>query len=241
MFKDKAVIGVMPLYDTERESYWMLPGYMKALEEQGAVTLMLPLTDNAEELEYFLETCDGFLMTGGPDVDPSLYGEEKSSHCKETVPLRDAMDKYILIQAVKRNKAVLGICRGMQMMNAVFGGSLYQDLGTEVPENIGHRMEAPYDRKAHCVKVLADTPLAAVLEAEECPVNSCHHQAVKKLAEPFDIMAQAADGIIESIYMPEKRFVWGVQWHPEFSYRKSGESRKILGAFLEAAKEDDAK
>ena len=80
MFKDKAVIGIMPLYDTERDSYWMLPGYMKALEEQGAVTLMLPLTDKAEELEYFLETCDGFLMTGGPDVDPSLYGEEKSSN-----------------------------------------------------------------------------------------------------------------------------------------------------------------
>lgn len=236
MFRGKAVIGIMPLYDTGKESYWMLPGYMKALEEQGAVPLMLPLTEEAEELDYFLETCDGFLMTGGPDVDPAVYGEKKSKHCKETVPIRDAMDKYILVHGVEKNKAMLGICRGMQIMNAVFGGTLYQDLPTEIPENIGHRMEAPYDREAHCVKVEEGSPLAEALGVPECSVNSCHHQAVKKLAEPFRIMAQAPDGIVEAIYMPDKKFVWGVQWHPEFSYLKSGESRKILRAFLEEAK-----
>lgn len=236
MFRGKAVIGIMPLFDKEKESYWMLPGYMKVLEEQGAVPLMLPLTENPEELDYFLEACDGFLMTGGPDVDPSVYGEEKSSLCKETVPIRDAMDSYILIRGAEKDKAMLGICRGMQIMNAVFGGTLYQDLGTEVPGNLGHRMKPPYDREAHKVKVLPGTPLGEMLQAEECPVNSCHHQAVKRLAEPFSVMAEAEDGIVEAIYMPDKHFVWGVQWHPEFSYRKSEESCKIVAAFLEAAK-----
>lgn len=236
MFNEKAVIGIMPLYDEKKESYWMLPAYMKALEEQGAIPFMLPLTEASEELDYFLETCDGFLMTGGHDVSPALYGEERKSVCKETVPLRDAMDKYVLLHGVEADKAVLGICRGMQMMNVVFGGSLYQDLETEMPDNIGHRMEAPYDREAHQVKVMQDTPLQKILQTDSCPVNSCHHQAVKKLSEQFCVMAEAPDGIAEAIYMPEKRFVCGVQWHPEFSYLKSGESRKIFAAFLEAAR-----
>lgn len=133
MFKGKPVIGVMPLLDEERDSYWMLPGYMKGLEEQGAIPLMPPLTGNADMLDYFLESCDGFILTGGQDVSPALYGQESSERCGIVSGLRDRMDAYILRGAVQRDKAVLGICRGHQLMNAVFGGTLYQDLPRKLP------------------------------------------------------------------------------------------------------------
>lgn len=238
MFKARPIIGVMPLYDKERDSYWMVPGYMKSLEEVGAIPLMLPLTENPEELDYFLKTCDGFLLTGGQDVTPELYGEEKKPVCGETSALRDQMDKYILIHAVELDKPVLGICRGIQLMNAVFGGSLYQDLPTEFESEIAHHMSPPYDRMAHTVGIVKDTPIYQILQKEQISVNSYHHQAVKKIADGFEKMAVSTDGLTEGIYMPGKRFVWGIQWHPEFSYKKSEDSRKILEAFLEAAKQE---
>ena len=123
MNQKSAVIGVMPLWDAQRESYWMVPGYLQGLEQQGAVPLMLPLTDAPRELDYFLESCDGFLLTGGQDLDPAQYGQQDTGLCGETCPLRDRMDRYILTQAVERGKAVLGICRGLQLMNAAYGGT----------------------------------------------------------------------------------------------------------------------
>lgn len=235
MYQNKPVIGLMPLYDELRDSYWMLPGYMKALQTQGAIPMMLPLTEDAGQLDYFLDACDGFLLTGGQDVSPALYGAETDDRCGVTCPERDGMDRYILREAVKRDKAVLGICRGHQLMNAVFGGSLYQDLPTQHPSDVNHRMDPPYDGCAHMVSLCPGSPLRDLLEGEECPVNSCHHQGIRDLAPAFAPMAMAADGLVEAIYMPGKRFVWGVQWHPEFAYRISPENRKIIAAFLRAA------
>ena len=113
----RKVIGIMPLYDDEKESYWMLPGYMKMLEAENAIPMMLPLTTNEEELDYFLEICGGFLLTGGHDVSPSVYHEKKKSWCGSCCELRDEMEQYILTGAVERDKSVLGICRGIQFMS----------------------------------------------------------------------------------------------------------------------------
>ena len=121
-------------------------------------------------------------------------------------------------------------------MNAVYGGTLYQDLPTEFPSAVDHHMSPPYDRSAHTVSLMPDSPLYGLLGRESIPVNSYHHQAVKSLAPGFRPMAVAPDGLIEGIFMPDCRFVWGIQWHPEFSYRTSGESREILKAFVAAAK-----
>lgn len=145
----RKVIGIMPLYDDEKQSYWMLPGYMKMLEAENAIPLMLPLTTKAKELDYFLELCGGFLLTGGHDVSPSVYHARKEPWCGSCCEPRDEMEQYILNRAVERNKSVLGICRGLQFMNACYGGTLYQDLTTECTSCIDHHMKPPYDRVAH--------------------------------------------------------------------------------------------
>lgn len=228
----RKVIGVMPLYDNEKESYWMLPGYMKMLEEQDAIPLMLPLTSKARELDYFLEICGGFLLTGGHDVSPSVYRAAKEPWCGSCCEIRDEMERYILNEAAERDKSVLGICRGVQFMNACYGGTLYQDLETERAGYINHHMKPPYDRVAHQVTVQKGTPLYDILGKEQIGVNSYHHQAIKKLSSDFQAMAFSEDGLIEGIYMPSHKFMVGVQWHPEFSYEVDENSRKLISAFV---------
>ncbi len=228
----RKIIGIMPLYDDEKESYWMLPGYMKMLEAENAIPMMLPLTAEVRELDYFLEICDGFLMTGGHDVSPSVYHAKKEVWCGSCCELRDEMERYILKEAVEKDKSVLGICRGIQLMNACYGGSLYQDLETEHTSCIDHHMKPPYDRVAHQVILQKNTPLYNLLDKEQIGVNSYHHQAIKELASSFREMAVSEDGLIESIYMPSKKFIVGVQWHPEFSYEEDENSKKIIKAFV---------
>ena len=228
----RKVIGIMPLYDDEKESYWMLPGYMKMLEAENAIPMMLPLTTNKTELDYFLEICGGFLLTGGHDVSPYVYHAVKESYCGACCESRDEMERYILNKAVDNDRAVLGICRGIQFMNACYGGSLYQDLATEHTSDIEHHMKPPYDRVAHQVTIKKDTLLYNILGEEQMGVNSYHHQAIKKLSPYFQAMAFSEDGLIEGIFMPNKRFIVGVQWHPEFSYEVDVNNRKLINAFV---------
>ncbi len=228
----RKVIGVMPLYDDEKESYWMLPGYMKMIEAANAIPLMLPLTSKSEELDYFLEICGGFLLTGGHDVSPSVYHTEKKPWCGKCCELRDEMERYILKNAVEADKPVLGICRGIQFMNSCYGGTLYQDLKTEHNSCIDHHMKPPYNRVAHQVTIQKDTPLYHILGTEQMGVNSYHHQAIRKLSPDFQETAVSEDGLIEGIYMPSRKFIVGVQWHPEFSYDVDENSRKLINAFV---------
>ena len=240
MFENKPVIGICPLYDENRESYWMLPGYMKMLEAAGALPVMMPLTVEAGTLAYFLETCDGFIIPGGQDVAPGVYGEEKLEFCGVNIPERDEMDAYILKEAIRMDKPVLGICRGPQLMNAVLGGTLYQDLPAQFGEKVGHRMTPPYDAAAHEVALIPGTPLADLLGVETLGVNSRHHQAIRDLAPGLKAQAVAAEGLVEAVYLPGARFVWGLQWHPEHAWLASAENRKIVAAFVRAAGEEHA-
>ena len=228
----RKVIGIMPLYDDEKESYWMVPGYMKMLEAENAIPLMLPLTSKAEELDYFLEICGGFLLTGGHDVSPSVYHAAREPWCGPCCELRDEMERYILNRAVEQDKSVLGICRGIQFMNTCYGGTLYQDLVMEHISCIDHHMKPPYDRVAHQVTLQKGMPLYNILGKEQIGVNSYHHQAIRKLSSSFQTMAFSEDGLIEGIYMPFHKFIVGVQWHPEFSYEVDENSRKLISAFV---------
>ena len=233
----KTIIGLSPLYDREKDSYWMLPGYMKMVERCGAVPLMLPLTTEEPLLAAAFELCDGILLTGGQDVSPSLYGQPLSPLCGEVCEARDEMDRRLLISAIGADKPVLGICRGLQLMNAALGGTLYQDLPTEYGTTAEHCMKPPYDRGVHSVCLLDDTPLHDLLGVDEISVNSYHHQAVKDPASCLKTMAVSEDGLIEAMYLPGKRFIWGFQWHPEFSYEKDSRCLRIAEAFVQACGE----
>lgn len=232
----KPLIGVTPLFDRGRDSYWMLPGYFFALEQAGAVPVMLPLTDDEESLKRLVDTLDGFMIAGGQDVSPTLYGEETRPVTGELCPERDAMESVLLRLLWDADKPVFGICRGLQILNAHLGGTLFQDLPTEHPSETNHRMAAPYDRAEHPVALLKNAPLFSLLGADSIGVNSCHHQAIKTLAPDLKPMAISPDGLTEAFFAPEKRFVWAVQWHPEFFFRKDENSRKLFAAFVDAAR-----
>ena len=232
----KPLIGVMPLWDEGKKSIWMLPGYLEGIQEAGGTPVIFPLTEDREELEQLCSLCNGFLITGGQDVDSAIYRETPIPQMGEICTVLDQMERQVLEYVIKEDKAVLGICRGIQYLNAMLGGSLYQDLNVQHPSKTEHHMEPPYDRVIHQVQIIDGTPLHQLLQVTELGVNSYHHQAVKTLAPSLTVMAESEDGLVEAVYMSEKTYVWAVQWHPELSYQTDKYSRKIFESFVAACK-----
>ena len=154
----KRVIGLIPLVDDGRDSLWMLPGYMDGVTAAGGLPVMLPLTDDEDMLKQLCGLCDGFLLTGGHDVSPEFYGRRRLPECGATCPRRDRMEAAVLRLAMERDKPVLGICRGIQFVNAALGGTLWQDLPTQHPSGVVHQQRPPYDVPSHDVDILPDTP-----------------------------------------------------------------------------------
>lgn len=231
----KPLIGVVPLVDRERESYWMIPGYLEGVRQAGGIPVMLPLTSDRAELEQLVAELDGFLLTGGQDISPDLYGQTPAPTCGERCLPRDEMEGGLLPLALKRDRPVLGICRGIQFLNAALGGTLYQDLPTEHPSEVEHHQRPPYDVGVHRVELVPGSPLQSLLGKERLMVNSYHHQAIRTLAPALQPMAYSEDRLVEAVWAPARRFVWGVQWHPEFSYRNNSDSRQIFARFVRAA------
>ena len=230
----RGIIGLIPLVDDARESLWMLPGYMEGISAAGGLPVMLPLEADDDALDRLCGLCDGFLLTGGHDVSPEFYGQERLPACSATSPAWDRMEDGVLRRAMAADKPVLGICRGLQFINAALGGTLWQDLPTQRPTDVCHRQRPPYDAPAHAVDLLPDAPLAALTGAESLQVNSYHHQAVRDLAAPLRPMALSVDGLVEAAWHPGQRFLWAVQWHPEFSWRSDPAARAIFRAFVDA-------
>ena len=168
-------------------------------------------------------------------MNPALYDREKTDRCGEICDERDRMEAYLFHEAVLRhNKPALGICRGIQLFNALLGGSLYQDIPTEFPNAINHVKGPPYDVPAHSVRIIPKSPLYELMGKERIEVNSYHHQGINRIAEGLEIMALADDGLIEAVYMPYRPYVWAVQWHPEFSL-KDEISKKLFASFVVSA------
>ena len=228
----KKVIGVVPLWDDEKESLWMLPNYLDAIISESALPIVFPLTTDEKDIKQLASMCDGILFTGGHDVSPSVYGEQKRDVCGEPCTARDTMEGILLDICIQAQKPALGICRGIQFFNAYLGGTLYQDLPTDFPSTVEHHMSAPYDKYIHTVSLIKETPLYDLLRVDTLPVNSYHHQAIANLSPKLKPMAITEDGIVEAVYLPEHPFLWAVQWHPEFLYGCDEPSRKIFREFL---------
>jgi putative glutamine amidotransferase len=234
---NKPLIGIVPLWDEEIKSLWMLPGYMDGIERAGGLPVMLPLTTDKPTLEQICTTVDGLLFTGGHDVSPALYGEKKNECCGEICLVRDEMENTLFSSVVNLNKPTFGICRGIQLFNALLGGTLYQDLPTQHKSTpaICHQQKPPYDESFHKVKIRTDSLLHALLGEDEIAVNSYHHQGVKELSRRLECMAIAEDGLVEAVCMSDKKFVWAVQWHPEYSLDDEI-SRQLFLAFIDACR-----
>lgn len=231
----KPIIGLTPSVDEEHNRCLVQPGYLESIQLSGGLPLMLPLTDREEDIARFVELCDGFLFVGGPDIEPWRYGQELLPECGAQNVQRDAMEWKLMEAALAADKPILGVCRGIQVLNTVLGGTLYQDIPSQYKTELCHSMpEPPYNRTAHPFRVVEGTPLAKFSIPEG--INSRHHQAVLDLAPGLEIMAYAADGIIEAVRMPEKRFVWAVQWHPEAFWEEEGMNIELFRALVEAAK-----
>lgn len=207
--------------------------YLNAIWKVGAVPVLLPIDEDPNRALEMLEMVDGLLISGGNDVSPELYGS-KENKCGVLDHNRDVMEKCLLEKALEKDMPVLGICRGVQLMNAALGGTLHQDLPSEGFPN--HTI-IEFDRNVvtHTVEVTENTLLAEILGSGELGVNSFHHQAVDRLADSLEAAAVSKEGIVESVYMPGRKFVLAVQWHPEMMY-DSDVQKKIFEAFVGACR-----
>jgi putative glutamine amidotransferase len=213
--------------------------YVEAVRRAGGAPRVLdPARENAQEV---IAEIDGLLLTGGEDVDPALYGQTPHSSTKAVPPERDRFELELARRAMDANVPCLGICRGQQVMNVAAGGTLIQDIPSEVVGALTHSIETPLYAPAHEVWVSRESRLWTVMQeqlgdSETLHVNSRHHQAVDQLAEGFDVCATAPDGVIEAIEQPRLRFCMGVQWHPE-NFWRTGEFRPLFESFIAACEE----
>jgi putative glutamine amidotransferase len=231
----KPLIGVAPLFDEKRQRVWMLPGYMRGIEAAGGLPVILSMTADEEALAQWAKNLDGFLFTGGQDVDPALYGEEKLPKSGEACAGKDRLEGILLNHILRLNKPALGICRGLQFMNAHLGGTLYQDIPSQMKDAIAHNQPPPYEETSHEAAIFKDSPLYAWLGKEKINVNSLHHQGIKKLAGGLRIAAASPDGLPEAAWMPDKKFIFGVQWHPEYNFENDADSHTLFNVFIRAA------
>ena len=204
--------------------------YPESLARAGAEMRWIELDDPEKAVQDAL-ACDGLLLPGGGDIDPKFYGQERIPACGEPNLLRDAAEPKLLRAFLASDKPVLGICRGIQVINVVLGGTLYQDI--KPFEHVPHN---DHWAKVHTVTVRRGTLLSCLLGQDTVLVNSQHHQAADRIAPELEIAALSEDGIVEALEKPDAHFCLGVQWHPEWLSDADPAQQGLFGAFVEACK-----
>lgn len=222
------VVIAMPRMSSDPEPTAAQSKYMESLARAGAGMRWVELSDPEQAVQDAL-TCDGLLLPGGGDMDPKFYGQERIPACGEPNLLRDAAEPLLLRAFLAADKPVLGICRGIQVMNAVLGGDLYQDI-----KPFEHLPHNDHWAKVHTVTVRRGTLLSRILGQDTVLVNSQHHQAVDRVAPGFTLAALSEDGIVEAIEKPDARFCLGVQWHPEWLSDADPAMQSLFDAFVNA-------
>ena len=222
------VVIAMPRMSTDPEPTVAQSKYIESLARAGAGMRWVELNDPEQAVQDAL-TCDGLLLPGGGDMDPKFYGQARIPACGEPNLLRDAAEPLLLRAFLAADKPVLGICRGIQVLNAVLGGDLYQDI-----KPLEHLPHNGHWAKVHTVTVRRGTLLSRIFGQDTVLVNSQHHQAVDRVAPGFTLAALSEDGIVEAIEKPDARFCLGVQWHPEWLSDADPAMQGLFDAFVNA-------
>lgn len=210
----KPVIGISCSHPEDYSSVRMT--YTESVIKAGGIPIIIPLTQDEQTLDDIISLIDGLILTGGGDIHPGYYNEAPTEQLGEVNHARDRYDLALIRLAVARNLPTLGICRGEQLINVAFGGTLYQDLPTQYGDtSINHRQEEPSGISTHTVYLQPGSMVADVTGCTELPTNSHHHQAVERIAPGFRVTARTSDGVVEAIESCEARPIWGVQFHPE--------------------------
>ena len=207
--------------------------YVASLSQAGAVPLIIPLGLDEDQLEAITERIDGILFSGGGDVHPVRYGSQPHPLVDGVDEDRDRVELFLFSKSIARRIPLLGICRGLQLINVAVGGDLYEDICDQHPGSLQHQSPADWPREqvAHSVRIEQESQLSAIFGQSELPVNSLHHQGIKRIGEGLQATAFAPDGIIEAFEIADYPYGIGVQWHPEVSHTERGND--LLKNFFE--------
>jgi putative glutamine amidotransferase len=236
---ERPLIGITMRVELERERYYLARDYSEAIEAAGGNPIHIPLIPNGEYVESIAGMLDGVVLPGSDsDVDPYRYGMEPHPNLGPVYPLKDETDLLLLEEIERRRIPLLGICFGMQVLNVSRGGTLIQDITSEMPSAIKHQQGAPRDRWSHKVRVLPESRLGQLVKTDSTMVNSHHHQAVNTLGNNLVATAWSSDGMIEAVEDPRSdHSVMAVQWHPEIAWSRDNVSKAVFQEFVRIAAE----
>jgi putative glutamine amidotransferase len=209
--------------------------YVRAVELAGGLALIIPPQASPERAEAVVKRLDGVLIPGGDDVDPAQYGHARHEWLGVCDSAHDAADRAVIQAALQRRLPLLGICRGLQILNVALGGTLYQDIPAECPSALAHH-DPDFAARVHAIAIEPGTLLRDILDANEIPVNSIHHQAIRDLGEGVQVAARAPDGLIEAIAVAHQPFALAVQYHPEALIDSDVYAQRLFAAFIAAAR-----
>lgn len=230
------IVGNEKFISREKVDFWMsytTKGYIEGIQQADGLPFILPIGEPSEAKSY-IDSIDRLILAGGQDIEPRLYQQEATDFLGETKPDRDAFELALIQEAVKQGKPILGICRGMQLINIAFGGTLYQDLSLNEKTILHHVQKNSMSQPSHLVTIEADSWLGRFLP-QEYRVNSAHHQAIHRVASGFKVSARATDTIIEGIEStnPAQK-IFGVQWHPELTRDGIAHEQQIFTQFIQS-------
>ena len=236
-------IGIPMRIELPTDRFYLSRYYSEAVEAAGGAPVHISLIPKAQYVDAVVDGLDGILLPGSDsDVDPLRYGQQPHPNLGAVHPIKDETDLLIIDAAERRRLPLFAICFGMQVLNVSRGGTLIQDIGSQLPEAIKHEQGVPRDRPSHRVSLAEETKLSSIADVENALVNSHHHQAIETLGADLIATAWSSDGIIEAIEDPRSdRFVLAVQWHPELGWERDAISQRLFEAFvMQAAKRTEA-
>ncbi len=231
----RPVIGITSVHNESYGSNQLAFNYSRAVEKAGGVPLVIPSLEDRDNIIELVSYFHGLLLSGGGDPDPFIFHQEPLPQQGTIEPQRDKLEIILVKESLKKDLPLLGICRGMQVINIAAGGTIYQDLGSQRKKVIKHMQQAPRWYPTHKVSLARESKLAFIMGMEELRVNSFHHQGVARVAPGFMACAHARDGVVEALEHPEKKFVLGVQWHPEAMWFRDNNMLKLFTHLIAAS------